>query len=70
MSHPDIIILLFLIPLLLVQGISIFRNAVKNNIPNPWLWGLFGSIQFPCPLIAYLIYKHFYFKKKGIKNNK
>jgi len=38
--------------LTLPQGIWLFRDAQKRG-RFPWLWGLWGLIQIPTPLIVY-----------------
>jgi hypothetical protein len=53
--------------ILITQGTIIFRDAMKKNIPNPWLWGIIGLVQAPWPTIIYLIYRRIYFKKKNKK---
>lgn len=40
---------------LICQGIWLFRNAQKRRI-FPWLWGLYGLISFPCPLLFYYVF--------------
>jgi hypothetical protein len=45
-------IILLVAPLLLAQGTWLFLDARKRGA-RPWLWGLYGLIQFPCPLILY-----------------
>jgi hypothetical protein len=43
---------LLVAPLLLGQGTWLFLDARKRGA-RPWLWGLYGLIQFPCPLLLY-----------------
>lgn len=59
--------IVFLIILVTIQGTIIFRDAVKNNIPNSWLWGIIGLMNIPSSAIIYLIYKKIYFKRKNKK---
>lgn len=61
------ITVIFLIILVTIQGTIIFRDAIKNNIPNPWLWGIIGLMNIPSSAIIYLIYKKIYFKRKNKK---
>jgi hypothetical protein len=56
---------IFLIVLVVIQGTLIFRDAIKNNVPNPWLWGIIGLLNVPSSAIVYLIYKTIFFKRKG-----
>ncbi|MBD7911717.1 MULTISPECIES: sigma-Y antisigma factor component [Clostridium] len=51
--------------ILIIQGTTIFRDAMKKNIPNPWLWGIIGLVQAPWPTIIYLIYRKRYFSRKN-----
>lgn len=46
---------LLLALLLLSQGLYLFYDARKKG-RYAWLWGIAGLIQFPLPLLAYLIY--------------
>ncbi|WP_438432529.1 sigmaY antisigma factor component [Gorillibacterium sp. sgz500922] len=43
---------LLIAALLLTQGTWLFRDARKRGAWH-WLWGLWGCIQFPTPLIVY-----------------
>ncbi|WP_160676105.1 hypothetical protein [Clostridium sp. C8-1-8] len=56
---------IFLIILVVIQGTLIFRDAIKNNVPNPWLWGIIGLLNVPSSAIVYLIYKRIFFKRKS-----
>lgn len=56
-----------LLIVLTVQGTLIFRDAMKNKIPNPWIWGLIGLMNIPTSLIIYLIYKKFHLKRNKDK---
>jgi hypothetical protein len=59
-------IALVIAPIILItQGTLIFRDAMKKNIPYPWIWGIMGLVQAPWPTIIYLIYRKRYFKKKN-----
>ena len=40
--------------ILFSQAIWLFTDAGKRNA-NKWLWGLWGLIQFPTPLLLYLL---------------
>lgn len=62
MSETNVVISILLI-LVTIQGTIIFRDAVKKNIPNPWIWGIIGLMNIPSSAIIYLIYKKLYFKK-------
>lgn len=57
MKNPDIadvpLWVWVLIPLVLLsQAVWLFVDARKRS-RYPWLWGLWGCIQFPFPLIVY-----------------
>jgi short subunit fatty acids transporter len=49
--------------LLLSQSIWLFRDAQKRNA-KPWLWGFWGLLNFPTPLIVYLILIRKVFRSK------
>ena len=51
--------------LLFTQAIWLVRNAQKRGI-FPWLWGLWGLIHFPMPLIFY----YFFVIRKDKLSNK
>ncbi|MDS0527624.1 hypothetical protein NNC19_18195 [Clostridium sp. SHJSY1] len=53
--------------ILIIQGTLIFRDAMKKDIPYPWIWGIIGLVQAPWPTIIYLIYRKRYFKRKNKK---
>jgi len=38
--------------LLFAQATWLFLDARKRGA-RPWLWGMWGLIQFPCPLLVY-----------------
>ena len=40
--------------ILFSQSIWLFQDAQKRHA-NPWLWGLWGLIQCPTPLVVYLL---------------
>ncbi len=66
--HP--ILLVFLMLLLLSQGVWIFYDASKRG-ENKWLWGIYGLIQIPTSLIVYLIVTRKLLKTKNcIKCNR
>lgn len=60
-------LLIIILILVSIQGILIFRDAVKNNIPNPWIWGIQGLMNIPTSAIIYLVFKKIYLKKKNDK---
>ncbi|GIP54624.1 hypothetical protein [Paenibacillus vini] len=42
--------------LLLAQGMWIFQNARKRGKGmSAWFWGIWGLINFPTPLLVYLL---------------
>jgi hypothetical protein len=55
LSTATIILIIVAIPLLLIQGAWIFRDAKKRGEKYYWLWGLFGLMNVPQSLIIYLI---------------
>lgn len=44
---------ILLAAILFTQAFWLFQDASKRNT-NKWLWGLWGLIQAPTPLIVYL----------------
>lgn len=52
--------------LMLSQSTFLFLDAQKRNA-NPWLWGIWGLIQCPTPLVIYFIFVRKIFKKSGQK---
>lgn len=48
--------------LLLTQSIWLFRDAQKRKA-HPWIWGIWGIMSVPTPLIVYLIVVRKIFKK-------
>ncbi len=50
------VILLSLLALIMFsQALWLFRNAQKRGI-FPWLWGFWGLLQFPTPLVFYYFF--------------
>jgi len=47
---------------LLTQGTWLFIDARKRG-KFPWLWGLWGMISTPLPLILYLIFERKVFRR-------
>ncbi|MCM8710322.1 hypothetical protein M2651_04685 [Clostridium sp. SYSU_GA19001] len=62
-KYKTLIVAIALI-LVIIQGTLIFRDAMKKNIPYPWLWGIIGLMNIPSSTIIYLVFKTLYFKKK------
>jgi len=57
MTNPELngetlYILIAACVVLLIQGSWLFLDARKRGA-SPWLWGLWGLIQCPMPLIVY-----------------
>ncbi|MFC5988477.1 hypothetical protein [Marinicrinis lubricantis] len=50
----DLKILLLVVPLLIAQSIYLFLDARKRG-RNAWLWGLWGIIQCPMPILFYMM---------------
>lgn len=63
-----LIALPFVIPLLLIQSIWIFKDAKKRGEKYYWLWGIIGILNVPESLIVYLIVTRIILKKT--KKNK
>lgn len=63
MNEINVVSISILLILVTIQGTLIFRDAVKKNIPNPWIWGIIGLMNIPSSTIIYLIYRKLYFKK-------
>lgn len=47
--------LIIVIPILILQGLWIFKDAKKRGEKYYWLWGVFGLLNTPGNLIIYLI---------------
>ncbi|MFP7495437.1 transcriptional regulator [Terribacillus saccharophilus] len=54
-SNNEQIIIIFVIPILLAQGIWLYIDAKKRGT-YAWAWGIVGLIQFPTPLLLYYIF--------------
>lgn len=67
MRPIEVFSIILAIILCTIQGTLVFRDAIKNRIPNPWLWGIIGLINVPSSGLVYFIYKKNYFKKKNKK---
>lgn len=67
MTSSEKIIVVCALILVTIQGTLIFRDAMKKNIPYPWLWGIIGMMNIPSSGIIYLIYRKLYFRKKNKK---
>lgn len=57
---------ILLATLLFSQGLWLFLDSRKRNA-NRWFWGLWGLIQFPTPLLAYLLLHYKTMSKKQLK---
>lgn len=53
--------------LVVIQGTLIFRDAIKKDMPFPWIWGIIGLLNIPSSTIIYLICRHFILKEKNKK---
>lgn len=62
--NKEFIMIAIVLVVLIIQGTFIFRDSLRNKIPNPWIWGLIGLMNIPSSLIIYLIYKRFYLKRR------
>lgn len=47
--------LIMVIPILIMQGFWMFKDAKKRGEKYYWLWGIFGLLNTPGNLIIYLI---------------
>lgn len=62
--HGLPVIVWILIPIVLIsQGTWLFIDARKRDA-SFWLWGLWGLIQFPWPLVFYLLFVRLQIMKK------
>ncbi|WP_328588763.1 transcriptional regulator [Siminovitchia acidinfaciens] len=52
MDSETLLVLVWVSPILLTQGILLFIDAKKKGA-YAWFWGLWGLIQFPLPSIFY-----------------
>lgn len=56
-----------LIAVLVTQSTWLFIDARKRD-SMPWVWGLWGLIQFPMPLLFYFIFvRSGWFRRSGGK---
>ncbi len=51
---------------LYLQSSWLFKDGQKH-CNHPWLWGIWGMIQFPTPLIVYLLVVRKIHKKKSFR---
>lgn len=65
-----IIFFIVVVPILLIQGFWIFNDARKRGYKFYWLWGIFGLMNTPGNLLAYLLISRFIIDKKLNKKNK
>lgn len=68
-ERQSIILLICIIPVLLIQGLWIFKDAKKRGEKYYWLWGIFGLLNIPSNLITYLIVTRIIIDRYG-KNSK
>lgn len=67
-SEIPLPLLLLIVVTLMIQSTWLFTDARKYN-KYPWFWGIWGLIQFPMPLLCYLIFvKKIYKRKKEDKS--
>ena len=64
-----IIVLAFVIPMVIVQGLWVFRDARKRGDRFYWLWGTFCLLNIPSNLIVYLIVTRIIIDKYVNKKN-
>lgn len=58
-----------LIAVLVAQSTWLFIDARKRD-SMPWVWGLWGLIQFPMPLLFYFIFVRSGWFRRGSGKNK
>lgn len=63
MDKTQIISIVVMLIIVAIQGNLIFRDAIKNKISYPWLWGIIGLLNFPSSAIIYIVYKKYIRKK-------
>lgn len=68
-ERQSIILLICIIPVLLIQGLWIFKDAKKRGEKYYWLWGIFGLLNIPSNIITYLIVTRIIIDRYG-KNSK
>ena len=65
-SNSGLIILLsIIIPILLIQGAWVFRDARRRNEKYYWLWGIFALMNTPGNLLFYLLVTRVILKNKN-----
>jgi len=62
-NKTHLIALIIVIPILIMQGFWIFKDAKKRGEKYYWLWGVFGLLNTPGNLIIYLIITRIIFDK-------
>ncbi|SHJ71590.1 hypothetical protein SAMN05444401_3675 [Clostridium amylolyticum] len=67
LSKFEIILLMFLVPLLLFQGFWVFNDAKKRGIKFYWIWGILCTMNTPTNLLIYLLFSRVIREKR--KNN-
>ncbi|SFT17042.1 hypothetical protein SAMN05428962_4936 [Paenibacillus sp. BC26] len=50
----EIALVVAVVGLLVCQSSWLFKDAKKRS-RYPWFWGIWGLIQFPMPLLCYLL---------------
>ncbi|KGK81490.1 hypothetical protein [Clostridium sp. HMP27] len=58
-----LLVLIIVIPILIIQGFWMFKDAKKRGEKYYWLWGIFGLLNTPGNLIIYLIITRIIFDK-------
>ena len=54
-NFQTLLFIIIAVPLLLIQGLWMFFDARKKGESYYWLWGILGLLNFPTPIIIYLI---------------
>lgn len=62
-NKTHLIALIIVIPILIMQGFWMFKDAKKRGEKYYWLWGIFGLLNTPGNLIIYLIITRVIFDK-------
>ncbi|MGY0372906.1 hypothetical protein [Clostridium sp. JNZ J1-5] len=68
-TKAKLITFLLISPILLAQGIWVFKDAKKRGEKYYWLWGIYGLLNTPGNLIVYLIVTRLIIDKHRKKNN-
>lgn len=68
-TKAKLLTFLLITPILLIQGIWVFKDAKKRGEKYYWLWGIYGLLNTPGNLIVYLIVTRLIIDKYRKRNN-